>query len=74
MCLSDAEYAKGDLTCRSRSLSDFNQKNLVVQYVLSGQRQILVCETATILFAFCGTSLKTSQSEVTVEECASTLS
>lgn len=48
--------------------------SIVVQYVLSGQRQILVCETATILFAFCGTSLKTSQSEVTVEECASTLS
>lgn len=48
--------------------------SIVVQYVLSGQRQILVCETATILFAFCGTSLKTSQSKVTVEECASTLS
>lgn len=72
MCLSDAEYAEGDLTCRSQSLTD--QKSIVVQYVLSGQRQILVCETATILFAFCGTSLKTSQSEVTVEECASTLS
>lgn len=25
VCLSDAEYAEGDLTCRSRSLSDFNQ-------------------------------------------------
>lgn len=25
VCLSDAEYAEGDLTGRSRSLSDFNQ-------------------------------------------------
>lgn len=43
------------------SHSDSNQMifgNIVVQYVLSEEHQILVCETSTILFAFCGTSLQ----------------
>lgn len=40
---------------------DFNRKNIVVQYVLSEQHQILVCETSTILFAFCGMTRKPAE-------------